>query len=74
MQVEAITANPSNAPQTLALVVEFLEPMAAHYGPPFTAFLAAVKETRASWGEKPTAATVKDGAANLAEKAADLAP
>jgi hypothetical protein len=74
MQREAIVANPANAPQTLALVIEFLEPMAAHYGPPFVAFLAAAKETRASWGDRPTAAAVKDGVASLAEKAAALAP
>jgi hypothetical protein len=74
MQREALVANPAGGPQILALVIEFLEPMAAHYGPPFVAFLAAVQETRASWGDKPTAAAVMDGVASLAEKAAALAP
>jgi hypothetical protein len=74
MQREALVANPASGPQILALVIEFLEPMAAHYGPPFVAFLAAVQETRASWGDKPTAAAVMDGVASLAEKAAALAP
>lgn len=74
MQREAIIANPAAAPQAIGLVVEFLEPMALHYGPPFVAFLAAVKETRTSWGDKPTAAAVKEGVARLCDQAAALAP
>jgi hypothetical protein len=73
-QRDAILGNPAGAPQAIRLVEEFLEPMAAHYGPPIADFLDAVRQVRVSWGPKPTKAAVERDVASLSEKAAALAP
>jgi hypothetical protein len=48
--------------------------VAAKCGPPFTEFLVVLRQTRAAWGDTPTAAQVDTGLRTLGEKARGLTP
>jgi hypothetical protein len=73
-EADAMRSRPRDAPITLGTLIEYVEVVAAHYGPPFTDFLAALQQTRAAWGDTPTAAQVAAGLKALGEQATAMRP
>jgi len=64
-RIDSVAAAPATAVREIDLAIESLAGYAASQGEPFSSWLAAAREVRATWGPNPSKAAVEQGLSRL---------